>query len=314
MHTLILESNINREDKGDVMVILVRTLARNPAAMIGGLLILLVLGMALFAALDESLFELQWSKTLFCSPYQLNIRAKLQPPSSAHPFGTDQLGRDVLARVIFGSKVSVEVGILAVGVSGLLGTLIGLFAAYFGGVLDDVVMRIVDILLAFPGLILAIAVAGFLGPSLINVVFALSIRAWVNYARVVRGEVLRVKEMDYVASAKALGMSHTRIVIRHVLPNVISPVIVQATMGLGGMIVAEAGLSFLGLGPQPPTPSWGNLLSTGRAYITVAWWLSIFPGVAIFLTVMGFNLVGDVLRDVLDPRVVQRQRRERKNT
>jgi len=280
-----------------------KTIRRNKLTLLGLALIVLFISMALFAVVDKYMFEQRLIEAVLYSPFQLDITARLQPPSLKHPLGTDQLGRDLLARVIYGSRVSIEVGLFAVGLSGVVGTVIGLISGYYGGLIDDVIMRIVDILLAFPGLILAIAVAGFLGPSLINVVFALSIRAWVNYARLIRGNVLSVKEDEYVLGAQALGASTPRILTKHILPNSLAPVIVQATMGLGGMIIAEAGLSFLGLGPQPPVPSWGNLLSLGRSYINNGWWLSIFPGVAIFLTVMGFNLVGDSLRDTLDPRM-----------
>lgn len=285
------------------MLSFIRICKTNKAALAGIILVFLVLSAFFFTLVDKYIYKQALIKGFLYSPFDLDITAKLEGPNIKHPLGTDQLGRDLLARIIYGARVSVEVGLFAVGLSGLVGTIIGLLSGYYGGIIDDITMRIVDILLAFPGLILAIAVAGFLGPSLINVVFALSVRAWVNYARIIRGNVLSVKEDEYVLGAKAVGASTQRLLFKHILPNSIAPIIVQATMGLGGMIIAEAGLSFLGLGPQPPTPSWGNLLSLGRSYITSAWWLSIFPGVAIFLTVMGFNLVGDSLRDVLDPRI-----------
>ncbi|MBS3788621.1 ABC transporter permease [Candidatus Bipolaricaulota bacterium] len=275
----------------------------NKVALVGMILVLFVISTAVFTIVDKYMLNNKIISYFLYSPNKLDIMAQLEPPSLKHPLGTDQLGRDLLSRVIYGSRISIQVGFFAVGVSGIIGTIIGLIAGYYGGMVDDIIMRIVDILLAFPGLILAIAVAGFLGPSLMNVVFALSIRAWVNYARLIRGNVLSVKETDYISAAKVTGMGPLRLLSRHVLPNSVAPIIVQATMGLGSMIIAEAALSFLGLGPQPPTPSWGNLLSTGRSYVSTAWWLSIFPGIAIFITVMGFNLIGDAVRDFLDPKI-----------
>lgn len=285
------------------MRILIKIVKNNKVALVGMILVLFVISTAVFTIVDKYMLNNKIISYFLYSPNKLDIMAQLEPPSLKHPLGTDQLGRDLLSRVIYGSRISIQVGFFAVGVSGIIGTIIGLIAGYYGGMIDDIIMRIVDILLAFPGLILAIAVAGFLGPSLMNVVFALSIRAWVNYARLIRGNVLSVKETDYISAAKVTGMGPLRLLSRHVLPNSVAPIIVQATMGLGSMIIAEAALSFLGLGPQPPTPSWGNLLSTGRSYVSTAWWLSIFPGIAIFITVMGFNLIGDAVRDFLDPKI-----------
>ncbi len=284
------------------MFFLIKTLKGNKVALTGAFLVGVVFTTAIFVIVDN-FYHQAFIKRFLYSPYALDINARLQPPSAKHLLGTDQLGRDLLARVIYGARISIEVGIIAVGLSGFFGMMVGLISGYYGGWCDDIIMRIVDIFLAFPGLILAIAFTGFMGPSLTTVVLALSMVAWVGYARVMRGEVLKVKQSDYVMAAKAIGVDTLRVLFKHVLPNSISPIIVQATMGLGGMIIAEAGLSFLGLGPQPPTPSWGNLLSLGKPYITTAWWLSIFPGLAIFITVMGFNLLGDALRDALDPRL-----------
>lgn len=284
-----------------------RELKASKIALLGAVLVLLVLLLALFSVVDKYIFHESLIKAILYGPNEMDIMAQMQAPSLKHPLGTDQLGRDVLARIIYGAKVSIQVGVMAVGISGIIGTVIGLLSGYLGGRFDDLVMRIVDILLAFPGIILAIAVAGFLGPSLTNVVVALSIKSWVSYARLMRGNVLKIKHNEYIQAVEALGAGKMRILFRHLLPNAITPIIVQATMDLGGMIIAEASLSFLGLGPQPPTPSWGKMLSTGRSYITSAWWLAVFPGVAIFLTVMGFNLLGDALRDALDPRMVNKR-------
>ena len=277
-------------------------LQRDRVALVGAISVLVVALLAVFTVLDEELFDAALITAIHSDPYGLDASVQLEGPSIQHPFGTDTLGRDVLSRIIYGARVSVQVGILAVGISSVLGVFFGLVAGFAGGRVDDAIMRFVDMLLAFPGIILAIAVAGVLGPSLTNVVIALSVQGWVTYARLMRGEVLSVKEMDYIKSAEAIGASQYEIMLEDILPNAIYPIIVQSTMDLGNMIIAEAGLSFLGLGPQPPTPSWGNMLAEGRSVIDSAWWLSIFPGIAIFVTVMGFNLLGDALRDVMDPR------------
>ncbi|WP_135827371.1 nickel transporter permease [Halorussus halobius] len=280
----------------------VRTILRNRGGLFGTAIIALVVGVAAFAAVDNFLLDRAVISALYHDPRALDATARLSGPSAAHPLGTDNLGRDVLSRIVYGTRVSLQVGLLAVSISVVVGTAFGIVAGYFGGVVDDAIMRFVDVLLAFPGIILAIAVAGALGPSIRNVIIALAIQGWVTYARLIRGEVLSVREREYVKAARSIGASDRQIIVGDILPNTIYPVIVQATLSLGGIIIAEAGLSFLGLGPQPPTASWGMMLSTGRSYIQSAWWLSLFPGVAIFITVMGFNLFGDVLRDVLDPR------------
>jgi peptide/nickel transport system permease protein len=227
---------------------------------------------------------------------------RLEAPSNEHLLGLDDLGRDVYSRIIFGARVSLRVGFSVVLIASAIGITLGAIAGYFGGVPDILVSRLCDILLAFPGILLAIALVAVLGPSLINVVLALSIIGWVGYARLVRGQVLKVREMEYVTAAKALGARSPRVIIKHVLPNVINPVIVMATLGLAGAILAEAALSFLGLGVQPPTPSWGAMLTAGRRYLGLANHLAIFPGAAIMLAVMGLNFLGDGLIDALDPK------------
>jgi peptide/nickel transport system permease protein len=227
---------------------------------------------------------------------------RLQPPSRQHLLGLDDLGRDVLSRIIFGARVSLRVGFSVVILASVIGITLGAIAGYFGGAVDTVVMRLTDILLAFPGILLAIALVAVLGPSLNNVVLALATIGWVGYARLVRGQVLKVREMEYVTAAKALGARSPRVIAFHVLPNVINPVIVMATLGLAGAILAEAALSFLGLGVQPPTPSWGAMLTSGRRYLGLANHLAIYPGIAIMLAVMGLNFLGDGLIDALDPK------------
>lgn len=235
-------------------------------------------------------------------PASQELALRLAAPSFAHPFGLDELGRDILARVLAGARISFLVGVTVVSVSASLGTLLGAVAGYFGGRVDDVISRVIDVLLAFPGLLLAIALVAVLGPSLGNVLFALSIIGWVGYARLVRGQVLRAREFEYVQAARALGASTTRILWKHIIPTAVPAVVVQATLGMAGAIIGEASLSFLGLGVQPPTPSWGTMLSGGRAHILDAPHLTLFPGIAIALLVLGLNFLGDGLRDRIDPR------------
>jgi len=235
-------------------------------------------------------------------PFQQDTSRRLEAPSNDHPLGLDDLGRDVLSRVVWGARVSLRVGFSVVIIASLVGVTLGAIAGYFGGILDLLVMRLCDILLAFPGILLAIALVAVLGPSLNNVVLALATIGWVGYARLVRGQVLKVREMEYVTAARALGARSPRVIIRHVLPNVINPVIVMATLGLAGAILSEAALSFLGLGVQPPTPSWGAMLTAGRRYLGLANHLAVFPGAAIMLAVMGLNFLGDGLIDALDPK------------
>ena len=234
-------------------------------------------------------------------PAAQDLPLRLAGPSAAHWFGLDELGRDILARVLSGARVSWLVGLVVVVVSAGVGVAVGAIAGYYGGRIDEVASRVMDVLMAFPGLLLAIALVAVLGPSLVNVVFALASIGWVGYARLVRGQVLRAREFEYVQAARALGATTPRILIRHVVPSALPALSVQATLGMGGAILAEASLSFLGLGVQPPTPSWGTMLSYGRAHVLDAPHLTIFPGLAIAALVLGFNFLGDGLRDALDP-------------
>jgi peptide/nickel transport system permease protein len=220
-----------------------------------------------------------------------------------HPLGTDHLGRDLLARVIHGARPALLVGFAAVAISGLIGMATGLISGYFGGRMDDVLMRLADIQLAFPFILLAIAVIGVLGPSLQTIIIVIGVSSWVVYARIVRGAVLTLREREFVQAALALGGGDARILLRHILPNVFTPWLVVATLDMARVIVIESALSFLGLGVQPPTPTWGGMLADGRVYISTAWWLATFPGLAILITVLGINLFGDGLRDTLDPRL-----------
>jgi peptide/nickel transport system permease protein len=235
-------------------------------------------------------------------PSAQTLAQRLEPPSRSHPFGLDELGRDILSRLVSGARISLFVGLAVVSVSSLVGMFLGSIAGYFGGAVDDVISRAIDILMAFPGILLAIALVAVLGPSLTNVILALCVIGWVGYARLVRGQALRARELEYVQAARALGASSARIVLRHVLPTAFPSVIVQATLGMAGAIIAEASLSFLGLGVQPPTPSWGTMLDAGRSHLFDAPHLTIFPGLAIATLVMGFNFLGDGLRDRIDPK------------
>ncbi len=254
----------------------------------------IVVGAALAAIVGPSLSPFD--------PAAQDLALRLAGPSSAHWFGLDELGRDILARVLAGARISFLVGITVVSVSASLGTLLGAVAGYFGGVTDDVISRVIDVLLAFPGLLLAIALVAVLGPSLGNVLFALTVIGWVGYARLVRGQVLRAREFEYVQAARAAGAGTPRILWRHVVPTAIPAVVVQGTLGMAGAIIGEAALSFLGLGVQPPTPSWGTMLNGGRAHLLDAPHLTVVPGLAIAVLVLGFNFLGDGLRDATDPK------------
>lgn len=236
------------------------------------------------------------------SPTEQVLAEGLEGPSVTHPFGQDRLGRDVLSRTLYGGRVSFWVATVAISISLGIGLFVGAAAGYVGGWMDELLMRLVDILQAFPGILLAIAFAAILGASITNVVIALSLIGWVGYARLTRGQILVVREMEFVAAARALGGADLRVILRHLLPNILGPILVEASFGFAAVIVAEASLSFLGLGTQPPTPSWGAMLNEARQYLLVAPHLTLFPGLAIMVTVMGFNFLGDGLRDRWDPR------------
>jgi peptide/nickel transport system permease protein len=256
------------------------------ALLVGGL-ILLAVAAPWGAALD---------------PMKQDLSNRLQPPSRAHWLGTDDLGRDVATRLLVGARVSLTVGALAVALSVFFGVLVGILAGYHGGWVDAVLMRGVDVLLCFPTIFLILMVIAFLEPSVFNVMAIIGATSWMGLARLVRGEMLSLRERDFVWSARGLGLSTPRLLWVHLMPHLVSPIAVAATLGVGGAIMTESALSFLGLGVQPPAPSWGNMLSAGKDYLHVGWWLSLFPGLAIFLTVLGFNMLGEGLRDHWDPR------------
>jgi peptide/nickel transport system permease protein len=236
-------------------------------------------------------------------PTSIDIHNVLSPPSGAHPFGTDDLGRDVLSRMIWGSRVSLRVGFVAVGIAISIGILVGALAGFYGGKTDALLMRFVDIMLTFPTFFLILAVIAILEPSISTIMIVIGVTGWMDVARLVRAEFLTLKERDFVLAAKASGARDLRVIFRHILPNALSPVFVAATFGVAGAILVESSLSFLGLGVQPPNPSWGNILTAGKDNIEVAWWLSLYPGLAILITVLSYNLVGEGLRDALDPRL-----------
>lgn len=226
----------------------------------------------------------------------------LQPPTWAHPFGTDSLGRDCLSRMIYGARISLLVGIVAVGIATLVGSILGALAGFYGGWIDLLLMRFVDVMLCFPTIFLIMAVIAFLEPSIWNIMVVIGLTGWMGVARLVRAEFLSLKIRDFVLAARIIGASDLRIIFSHILPNAAAPVLVSATLGIGSAILVESALSFLGIGVQPPTPSWGNMLTEGKDNLEIAWWLSFFPGMAILITVLGYNLLGEGLRDALDAR------------
>jgi len=238
-------------------------------------------------------------------PNAFHLKKVLEPPSAKHLLGTDELGRDVLARMIYGARISLKVGFVAVGISTLIGIFLGALAGYYRGWVDSLIMRLVDIMLCFPAFFLILAVIALLEPSIYNIMIVIGLTGWMGVARLVRAEFLSLKEREFVAAARVLGAWDGRIIFRHLLPNAMAPVLVSATLGVAGAILTESALSFLGIGVQPPTPSWGNILTAGKDNIEVAWWLSVFPGAAILVTVLAYNLLGEGLREALDPRLRQ---------
>lgn len=242
----------------------------------------------------------------YLSPYppdRIDTTVILESPSYAHLLGTDVLGRDVLSRIIHGAGVSLSVGFVAVGISTLIGILLGAMAGYYGGTVDRIVMRFVDVMLCFPSFFLILAVIAFIGPSIWNIMIVIGVTSWMGVTRLVRAEFLSLRERDFVQAAISQGAGDLRIIFLHILPNAMAPVLVAATLGVASAVLIESGLSFLGIGVQPPDPSWGNMLTEGKDNIEIAWWLSVYPGLAILITVMGYNLLGEGIRDTLDPRL-----------
>jgi peptide/nickel transport system permease protein len=269
-----------------------RRLLRSRGAVLGGV-ILVILVLAALAAPLLTPYE----------PLVMSPDDRLQPPNLRHPFGTDIFGRDLFTRVLFGSRISLQTGLISVTIALLIGVPLGLFSGFYGGLTDRLIMRLVDLMLTFPGILLALVIVAILGPDLFNAMLAVGISASPTFARVVRATVLSAKEQVYVEAAHAIGCTNARIMLRHILPNTVAPIIVLGTLGVGGAMISAAALSYLGLGARPPQPEWGALLSEGRNYLRVAWWMTTFPGLAIMTAVLSINLLGDGLRDALDPRL-----------
>ena len=267
-----------------------RRLLRQPGVVVGAVILLALIVGAVFAP--------------YLTPYEparMSPREALQPPSLAHPLGTDHFGRDQLARLLYGGSLSLQVGLVAVAIGASIGVTLGAIAGYQGGWIDEIISRLIDIKLAFPGILLALGVVAVLGPDLMNLMIAVGVGTIPGFCRLVRGQVLAAREFDYVLAARTLGCRHARIVVRHILPNVIAPVVVYGTLAVAGAILAGASLNYLGMGAKPPTPEWGLMLAESRDQIRRAWWLATFPGAAIMLTVISINLLGDGLRDAFDP-------------
>ncbi len=271
--------------------VLWQRLRHNKMAMSGVVIVLTMFALALFAPFIGR------------DPGAIDIANRLQPPGFSYPFGTDDLGRDVLVRILYGSRISLLVGFVAVGISTFIGILLGAVAGYYGRWVDALIMRFVDIMLCFPAFFLILAVIAFLEPSIWNIMIIIGLTSWMGVTRLVRAEFLSLRERDFVVAAKAMGAQDARIIFRHILPNALSPILVSATLGVAGAILTESALSFLGIGVQPPTPSWGNMLIAGKQTLGTAWWLSVFPGMAILVTVLGYNLLGEGVRDAMDPRI-----------
>jgi peptide/nickel transport system permease protein len=288
----ILASPVTLRPRAGDLMRAIRLFRRNRTGVMGLVIIVVFITVAILAA---------WLAPY--DPLKIDLSQRFIAPGQAHLFGTDNLGRDILSRVIVGSRISLWVGLVTVGLSMLIGVPLGLLAGYLRGAVDGVIMRIVDMFLAFPVIILAIAIVAVRGPGLTNVMLALAFVYWTTYARVTRGVTLVLREEDYILAARSIGISPLRIMARHILPNAVAPILVIASLGLGNAILAEASLSFLGLGIQPPQASWGSMLNFGMQFLRDAPYLSTFPGIAIFFTVLGFNLLGDGLRDALDPRL-----------
>jgi peptide/nickel transport system permease protein len=264
---------------------------KNRFAMVGGFIVIAMFAISILAPV--------------ITPYDPNLLDAyhvLLPPSTIHWFGTDEVGRDVFTRMVFGARVSLKVGFVAVGIATIIGTLVGLVSGYYGGWTDSLLMRFVDIMFCFPTFFLILAVIALLEPSIWYIMIIIGLTGWMGVARLVRAEVLSIREREYITAAKVIGCSDQRIIFRHILPNAIGPVLVYATLGIAGAILTESSLSFLGIGVRPPTPSWGNILASGKEYLEFAWWLFLFPGIAIMITVLSYYLVGEGIRDALDPR------------
>jgi peptide/nickel transport system permease protein len=279
-----------------MLITILKKALRNPLSLVGFIIIISVFILAMFAP--------------FIAPYdpnEINVKAILLGPSIEYWMGTDGLGRDVLSRMLYGGRISLLVGLVAVGISTLIGIILGALAGYYRGWVDTVIMRLVDIMLSIPSFFLILAVIAFLTPSIINIMIVIGLTSWMGVTRLVRAEFLSLSEREFVLASRTLGAKDARLIFTHLLPNSLTPIIVSAVLGVAGAVLMESGLSFLGLGVQAPQASWGNILTDGKEYIQFAWWLSLFPGLAILITVLGYNLLGEGLRDALDPRSSSQQ-------
>lgn len=270
----------------------------NRLAVAGGIIVLALFFIAIFAPLISPY-----------NPNDIDRKSVLDPPGIKHPFGTDDLGRDILSRMIWGARISLSVGFVAVGIATIIGMIVGALAGYYGGWTDRIMMRFIDIMLTIPTFFLILAVIAFIGDGIWNIMIVIGVTSWMGVARLVRAEFLSIRQREYVLAAKALGASDFRIIFRHIMINSMAPVLVSAVLGIAGAVLLESSLSFLGIGIRPPTPSWGNILTLGKDNIEIAWWLSVFPGLAILITVLGYNLLGEGIRDSIDPRLWDRERR-----
>ena len=281
-----------RKGEDGVFMTFWKRFKQNRLALLGGIVVAFLFIIAILA-----------SAITPYDPNAINVQNILEPPGFTHPFGTDDLGRDILSRIIWGSRISLSVGFVAVGISTFIGVLLGAITGYYGGWVDRVIMRFVDIMLSIPTFFLLLAVIAFLEPGISNIMIVIGLTSWMGVTRLVRAEFLSVKEREFTQSARAIGAGDIRIIFRHILPNSMAPVLVSAVLGVAGAILTESALSFLGIGVQPPTSSWGNILTIGKDNIEIAWWLSVFPGVAILVTVLAYNLLGEGIRDAIDPRM-----------
>jgi peptide/nickel transport system permease protein len=268
-----------------------RRLLHNKLAVAGLVVVLLLFAVSIFAPAIAPY-----------DPNAIDLKNILMPPGRGHFLGTDQLGRDILSRMIWGARISLKVGFVAVGIATLIGTILGTISGYYGGIVDMLIMRAVDLMLCFPSFFLILTVIAVLEPSIWNIMAVIGFTSWMGVARLIRAEILTIREREFILAARSQGAGDLRIIIKHIIPNAMAPVLVSATLGVAGAILTESALSFLGIGVQPPTPSWGNMLTAGKDNLEYAWWLSLFPGVAILITVLGYNLLGEGIRDALDPR------------